>query len=130
MYRSIAAVIILVLVAGAAIAADAGPQVLSPTNGDRIGPNVDVVGKTVGKQFVVIQTDVYIEGADRAPWATVPGHRHWTDEAGNFDLRISTPRVWYRGGEDAKITYKIRTFSIRPGGEQSETTTVTCYPDD
>lgn len=129
MRKCVAAGIIVLLVAGSAIAAEPGPQVLSPTNGARIGPNVDVVGRTVGKQFVVIQTDVYVEGADRAPWATVPGHRHWTDDAGNFNLRISTPRIWYRGGENAKLTYKIRTFAVRPGGEQSETTTVTCYPE-
>ncbi len=130
MYRNIAVVVVLLSLMGAAMAAEPAPQILSPTNGSRIGPNVDVVGRTMGKQFVILLTDVYVEGADRAPWQTIPGHRHWTDDAGNFDLRIATPRIWFRGNRDARLTYKIRAFTITPDGERSETATVTCYPDD
>ena len=121
--KKLAAVVILMGLAGAAFAQ--APQVTAPRNGDRIGPNVDVVGTTEGRQFVVIVTDVYVKG-EAAPLRAVPGHRHWTDGDGNFNLRIATPRV--RNVADSDITYKIRVFVQRPGERPGPETVITCTP--
>ncbi len=115
-------VVVLLSLAGAALAAGA-PEVTAPKDGDKVGPNIDVVGKTDGKQFVVIITDVYVAGKAEA-LGSVPGHRHWTDEEGNFNLRIATPRV--RNTDDSALTYKIRVFSARPGEPKSAETVITC----
>lgn len=121
--KKLAAVVILMGLAGAAFAQ--APEVTAPSNGDRIGPNVDVVGNTDGRQFVVILTDVYVKGK-AAPLRSVPGHRHWTDWDGNFNLRVSTPRV--RNVPDSDITYKIRVFVQRPGERPGPETVITCTP--
>lgn len=110
----------LMCLAASAFAASA-PDVSSPKNGDKLGPNVDVVGKTEGKQFVIIITDVYVKGE---LLKAVPGHRHWTDDEGNFALRIAIPRV--RGVASSDLKYKIRVFTMRPDREKSPETVVTC----
>ncbi len=103
----------------------APPEVTTPKMGDKIGPSVDVAGKTDGKTFVIIITDVYQAGVD-APLRSVPGIRHWTDDQGNFAVRIAAPRVPH--GKTADLIYKIRVFTQRPGEEKSEETVITCYP--
>ena len=114
----------LVCLAAAAYAAPAAPTVTTPTNGAKIGPNVDVAGSTVGKQFVIVITDVYLKGKDK-PIKSVPGIRHWTNDDGTFAVRIATPRVPWAPSAD--LTYKIRVFTQRPGEEASPETVVTCY---
>lgn len=106
---------VLAFLIGATYAAPA-PIVTSPTNGAQLGPNTDVIGKTEGKQFVVIITDVYVKGEYIK---SVPGHRHWTDEEGNFSLRLATPRVGRAAKSDT--VYKIRVFTAGPGGNGPET---------
>lgn len=121
--KKLAAVVILMGLAGAAFAQ--APQVTAPRDGDRVGPSVDVIGKTEGRQFVVIITDVHVKGQTE-PVGSVPGHRHWTDSEGNFKLRIATPRV--RNAPDSDITYMIRVFTQRPGERPGPETVITCTP--
>jgi hypothetical protein len=99
------------------------PTIISPTNGQRIGTSVDVIGKTQGKQFVVILTDVYV---GTRLIGTVPGHRHWTDEAGNFKLRIAAPQV--ANADQKDVRYKIRVFTANKAGAKSPESVVICYP--
>ena len=114
----------LVCLAAAAYAAPAAPTVTTPTNGAKIGPNVDVAGSTVGKQFVIVITDVYLKG-NNTPLKSVPGIRHWTNDDGTFTFGIATPRVpWY---PKVDLTYKIRLFTQRPGEAKGPETVVTCY---
>lgn len=120
--KKFAVVVVLLCLVSVALAAEA-PKVTSPKNGDKIGPNVDVVGTTVGKRFVIIITDVYLKGKEK-PLKSVPGHRSWTDDEGNFKLRIATPRV--RNAKGSDLIYKIRVFSARPGEEKSPETVITC----
>ena len=119
--RKLAAVVVLLCLASVAMAAGA-PKVMAPKNGDRLGPSTDVIGKTDGKQFVIIITDVYVDGKYIK---SVPGHRHWTDAMGNFKLRIATPRAPRAPKCDLK--YKIRVFTARPDTGKGPETVVTCY---
>jgi len=121
--KKLVAVIALLCVAYTALAANA-PEVSSPKNGDRIGPNVFVTCKTEGKQFVIIITDVYVKGQ---LVGSVPGIRHWTADDGSLTARIATPRVY--NAPKAETSYTIRVFTQRPDSEKSPETVVRCYPE-
>jgi len=116
---------VLLLSLAFAFAAPNAPQVTTPVNGDRIGPNIDVKGMTEGRQFVVIITDVILNSTNEIV-GSVPGIRHWTEADGTFSFRVATPRV--RGAWDSNLTYKVRVFTARPD-EKSPETVITCTPE-
>jgi heat shock protein HslJ len=99
------------------------PAVMEPKNEDALGPSVLVVGKTNGKRLVVIITEVYV-GDELI--GRVPGHRHWTEEDGNFKLLVATPRVTH--AELADTRYILHVYTLGRDGTKSPETTIVAYP--
>jgi len=122
MKKAIVVLSVLLLSLTLAFAAPNAPQVISPVNGDRIGPNIDIKGMTEGKQFVVVITDVIMISTNELV-GSVPGIRHWTEADGTFAFRVATPRV--RGAWDNNLVYRVRVFTARPDEKSSETV-ITC----
>jgi hypothetical protein len=118
------AIVALLSLSVAALAAEA-PQVTTPVNGDKLGPNTDITGQAAEKQFLIIYTDVFGRDGDEEVWiGKVPGIRHWTKEDGSFEFRISTPRplTTYQ----TLLIYRIHVFAQRPGEDPGPETVVTC----
>ena len=68
------------------------PVVTSPKEGERVGPNFDVIGTAQPGAVVVISTDI-LNNETGAFLRSVPGNRHLPDRTGAFSLRIAAPRV-------------------------------------
>ena len=118
--KKLAAVVILLCLAGIALAATA-PVVSTPKDGDKLGSNVYITLKTEGKQFIIVITDVFV---NQKQVGSVPGIRHWTDDNGDLTVRVATPRVLNAKKED--LVYKIRVFTATAGGDKGPETVVTC----
>jgi hypothetical protein len=101
------------------------PVVTSPKDGDRVGPNFDVIGTAQPGAVVVISTDV-VNNETGAAIRSIPGHRHLPDRAGAFNLRIAAPRV----PDEAlgRIRYQVH---IRSEGVdfKSPETVINVYPE-
>ena len=84
------------------------PVVTSPKEGERVGPNFDVIGTAQPGAVVVISTDI-LNNETGALIRSVPGNRHLPDRTGAFSLRIAAPRV----PEEAmsRIRYQVRIRS-------------------
>lgn len=89
---------------GAASDFTGAPVIISPRNGDTVGPSTTVVGRAQPGQLVVVWTAVY-DATTGELKKKVPGHRHLTDETGGFSLVISTPRIFL--GADIPLRYEI-----------------------
>lgn len=115
----------LLSLSAAVLAADA-PQVTTPVNGDKLGPNTDIAGQAPEKQFLIVYTEVFArEGNEDTLIGKVPGLRHWTKDDGSFAFRIATPRPLTASW--SALVYKIHVFAQRPGEEPGPETVVTCY---
>jgi hypothetical protein len=100
------------------------PVVTSPREGDRVGPNFDVIGTAQACAVVVISTDVI--AADTGELLkSVPGHRHLPDPSGAFNLRIAAPRM--PDDYQRQVRYRVH---IRSEGAsyKSPETVVNVYP--
>jgi hypothetical protein len=84
------------------------PVVTSPKEGDRVGPNFEVIGSAQPGAVVVISTDV-LNNETGALIRSVPGNRHLPDLAGAFSLRIAAPRV--PNEALARIRYQVHIRS-------------------
>ncbi len=94
------------------------PQVISPTNGEQVGPSTLVIGTARPDAVVVIQTEVY-DQLDGKFIKMVPGHRHAPEPDGSFELLIATPLVSF--GEKRPLRYEIHVFTVtRDGGKSPE----------
>ncbi len=67
------------------------PVVTSPKEGDRVGPNFDVVGTAQPTAVVVISIDI-VDAQTGEVIRSIPGNRHLPEPSGAFNLRIAAPR--------------------------------------
>lgn len=104
MSRTLVVLLVLVLVSGSA--AWAGVTITSPAAGSTVGPATTVTGVATERAFLVVYSEVM---SDQDPIGIVPGIRHWTNDDNSYRVKISTPRLFLRGGEvvGGALTYVI-----------------------
>ena len=100
------------------------PTVLTPHEGDALGPNYDIEGQMPYKAFLVVLTDV-IRADTGEKLRSVPGIRHWSNDDGTFHFRCASPRVSL-GEKDTPLIYKVRCFEATPDGNTGPEAVITC----
>jgi hypothetical protein len=96
-----------------------------PTEGETVGPSLDISCKTAPGALVVIYTIAYPWLTDEKP-QLVPGTRQRAKETGDFSFRIATPRVSF-GETKAQVRYAIHAYVLRADGTKGPETVVNCY---
>ncbi|MGD9518261.1 MAG: hypothetical protein AB7W28_02000 [Armatimonadota bacterium] len=110
--------------ATAAVSAFGGaPTILSPRNGEAVGPSATVTGTAKPGQLVVVWTEVY-NGVTGELLKKIPGHRRLANEQGHYSVVISTPRVFR--GPDVPLRYEIhaQAFDGQQGSLEAIVTVV------
>lgn len=89
---------------------------LQPKDGDLVGPNIEIIGRTGANQLVVINVVVY-KAATNERVRLVPGIRNRAKETGEFNFRIATPRVSFSGGgETPQLRYELHAYTLQADG--------------
>jgi hypothetical protein len=99
------------------------PVITSPRSGDRVGPAVEVAGRTTPGSAIRIVTYVYTR-ANGTLVSQVPGILHDVGANGEFSHRIALPANRTYGPPD--LYYDIHCWTVL-GGEQSRATIVRVY---
>ena len=99
------------------------PTITSPRANDKVGPAVDVVGRTTPGSAIRIVTYVYTK-ANGALVSQVPGILHDVGANGEFTHRIALPAN--RAFAPPDLYYDIHCWTVI-GGEQSKPTVVRVY---
>jgi len=99
------------------------PVVTSPSWNEKVGPAVNVTGRTAGGATVRIITFVMKRDTNELV-SKVPGIVHNVGVDGTFDFRIALPSG--RGSRPEELYYDIHVWMV-DGGEQSDPTIVRVY---
>ena len=108
--------------------ASAEVTVISPTEGQTVGPSTPITGMCSQRAFLVVITDVILENGEQL--GSVPGIRHWTNDDNSISVRISTPRLFTQPNE--KLTYIIHVKAYSSPEKATDApdlgeAQVTCY---
>jgi hypothetical protein len=96
-----------------------------PTEGEIVGPSLEITGKTTPGVLVVVYTIAYPFLTDEEP-QLVPGTRQRAKDTGEFAFRIATPRVSF-GEREAQVRYAVRAYVLHADGTKGPETVVNCY---
>jgi hypothetical protein len=115
MSRSLVVLAVLVVLLATTLAW-ADVTITSPAAGSTVGPATVVTGAASQRALLVVYSEVF-HGATLI--GMVPGIRHWTNEDNSYNVKISTPKLFLRGGVDENagpLSYLIhvRAYSQPP----------------
>ena len=113
MSRALTLLAVLVLLSAVSLSW-ASVTITSPAAGSTVGPSTVVTGAASQRAFLVVYSDVF---AGEESLGMVPGIRHWTNDDDSYNVRISTPRLYLRAGEQAtQLTYiiHVKAYTAAP----------------
>lgn len=98
-------------------------SITSPTQGQRVGPRIEVYGTAPGGSMIVVNTEARKQ-ADHSLLRTVPGLRHAVPPDGNWHVAVAAPVLPANVSEP--LYYVVKAYYETPGYRSSEVS-VTVY---
>jgi hypothetical protein len=98
-----------------------------PKDGDTIGPNMDIVGKTTPGELVVVVVNVFNNDTGEK-LRVVPGFRGRAKETGEINFRVATPRVSFGANQGAPpLRYELHAGIVKADGTKGPETIVNVF---